>query len=226
MDIVLPDRETRVSRSVPQACADLLSLDQMSSASWSVLELVQTLPDLYRILRDSGIGSSLCRGSESIAIVQRDERQDDGTWTTKTTDSTFSYALDGITHQQRDQLVPFLQTRNSDLKVVSDIGANMVLRETHTNSRSPYHPDIVQDIHGKLYFIVDPANYLPEIGSMLAILFCFSMLARYYPDVWMARIDGEARTREFIDYVLNICYRKYPNLALDQLTTTKHHVHR
>jgi hypothetical protein len=88
-----------------------------------------------------------------------------------------------------------------------------------------YLPDIVDDLMGRLYYIVVPDSYVPQEAALLSILFCLSMVARYYPDVWMDRIDHDATTAELLDSFLNLAHRKFPNLVLDQLTDTKHHIH-
>jgi len=59
---------------------------------------------------------------------------------------------------------------------------------------------------------------------MLATLFCFSMLSRYYPDIWMKTIDSNVRAAELVNEFLNVAYRKMPNLILDQLTLTRHNI--
>lgn len=88
-----------------------------------------------------------------------------------------------------------------------------------------YFSDIVEDINGKKFYILNPEDYLPQPASHLIILFCLGMLCRYYPDVWMKVIDENVQVAELTDSLLNIIYRKFPNLILDQMTGIQHYVH-
>src|SRR5439155_26631672 len=65
------------------------------------------------------------------------------------------------------------------------------------------------------------SDLLPEPANLLIVLFCLSMLARYYPDIWIRAIDTSPRIADLTDSLLNIVYRKFSNLILDQLTWTK-----
>ena len=84
---------------------------------------------------------------------------------------------------------------------------------------------MVDDIRGEIYFIFQPQSYIPEPATVFILLFQLGMLSRYYPDLWMAAIDHDVRIAEFVDSLLNIAFRKFPNLMLDQLTGVKHSVH-
>ena len=90
------------------------------------------------------------------------------------------------------------------------------------HSSMKYLPDIVDNIHGELFYIVDLESYMPESVSMYIILFNLGMLSRYYPDVWMKLIDDNPMLSEFINYLMQLIERKLPNLILDQLTGVKH----
>jgi hypothetical protein len=87
-----------------------------------------------------------------------------------------------------------------------------------------YVPDIVDSLTGRLFFIPEPETYVAEPAAYLAILFSLSMLARYYPDKWMAFIEQNVLVSELLDTVLNAIERKLPLLILDQLTGIKHYV--
>jgi len=57
---------------------------------------------------------------------------------------------------------------------------------------------------------------------MFVLMFCLGMLSRYHADIWMNVIDHHVQVAEITDTLLNVCYRKFPNLILDQLTFTHH----
>ncbi len=101
----------------------------------------------------------------------------------------------------------------------------MALRSKKTSSRSRQTvPDIVDSLTGRLFFIPEPEMYVAEPAAYLAILFSLSMLARYYPDKWMAFIEQNVLVSELLDTVLNAIEKKLPLLILDQLTGIKHYV--
>jgi hypothetical protein len=85
-----------------------------------------------------------------------------------------------------------------------------------------YYPDMVDSVAGELFFILQPAHYLPEAAAYFVLLYCLSMTARYYPDIWMSFISDNVRGAELVDTLLNFAQRKFPHLMLDQLTDAKH----
>ena len=90
-----------------------------------------------------------------------------------------------------------------------------------TEPKFGYYPDIVDDVFGRYFFIYNPGGYVPEIASMLALLFCLGMLSRYHPDIWIATIDANVRITELTNAFLSVVSRKFPNLILDQPTLSR-----
>jgi hypothetical protein len=134
--------------------------------------------------------------------------------------------------EQKDAFLAFYRRRNPAIKIVDDYGANFSMSlttegrdEREAIARIGYYPDVAEDLAGRKYYIMEPDNFLPEPAAIFSLLFCFSMLCRYYPDVWMKGIDENVRMAELMNLFLNIAYRKLPNLILDQLTLTKHIIH-
>jgi hypothetical protein len=89
-----------------------------------------------------------------------------------------------------------------------------------------YYPDVVEDLYGQKYFILDPDSYLPEPASVLILTYCLGMLSRYFPDVWMTVTDSRVEIAELTNTLLGIVQRKFPNLILDQMTGIKHYIHK
>jgi hypothetical protein len=77
---------------------------------------------------------------------------------------------------------------------------------------------------GDYYYILNPDDYLHEPPALFILLYCLGMLSRYHPDLWMDAITSNVQVAEIVDTLLNVFYRKFPNLILDQLTLTHHHV--
>jgi hypothetical protein len=145
---------------------------------------------------------------------------------------TDSFFVDGIGPKEKEAFLGFYGRKNPAIRVVDDHGSNLYMSlttdgsdEAEAGARLGYYPDVVEDLAGRKYYIMEPDCFVPEPAAILALLFCFSMLCRYYPDVWMKGIDKDVRLAELMNTFLNIAYRKFPNLILDQLTLTKHVIH-
>jgi uncharacterized protein (DUF433 family) len=243
-EIYVTGKRSLLEQEYSTNAPELLSLDSIATRRFNAWEIFKGLPDLYFSLRELGVASNLCRGNVKRRIVHSvspkplnqgdgdptpSSRQDAASYRVEYQDSFF---LDAILPEQKEAFIKFYSRKNPRLKIVDDYGPNMHLSltvegkdEQAINRQMGYYPDITEDLTGRKYYIINPDNYLPEPAAILALLFCFSMLCRYYPDVWMRNIDGNVRFAELMNVFLNTAYRKFPNLILDQLTLTKHNVH-
>lgn len=229
---------------IPIHAPDLLSLDCIASRGFGAWDLFKGLPDLYFSLAELGVTSKLCRGSAKRQINRivfpKPLNQHGGDPVTRPAPDAApdrvqyidSFFLDGITPAQKEAFLEFYRQRNPAIRLMDDVGPNIHLslavdaaNEEAALEQMGYYPDIAEDLAGRKYYIIDPDDYLPEPAAILALLFCFSMLCRYYPDVWVKSIDENIRMAELMNVFLNIAYRKFPNLILDQLTLTKHKIH-
>lgn len=223
-------KSTFLGSDIPQPCADLLSLDSVMSDRFDALNLMKTLPDMYFFLKELDIQPDLCRGNLKLKVVRHHKKDDQGKEQLEKMKESHDFFIDGISPDQKAHLVTFYQKHNSLINLEADLGANIYLKLTRESS-SPdeadmgYYPDIVDDINGRKFYILRPETYLPEPATHLILLFCLGMLSRYYPDIWMRAIDENVQIAELTDSLLNIIYRKFPNLILDQMTRTKHYIH-
>lgn len=214
--------------SLPRPCADLLPIESLANNQFNLLEILKTLPDIYFNLSQTGVPPELCQGSLYSNVKKYYKK--DGKEQVEKYERKYNFALDGISKNQKNQLVSFYEQRNGIIKVEHDFGSNILLvlkKEFFPGDEEDfgYFPDIVEDINGQKFYILKPEDYLPEPASHLIILFCLGMLCRYYPDVWMKVIDENVQVAELTDSLLNIIYRKFPNLILDQMTGIQHYVH-
>jgi hypothetical protein len=143
---------------------------------------------------------------------------------------TLDFFIDGVTPVQKTHLLTSYERCNPNIKLRADLGANIHLQWIQEISipdkgEAVYYPDIVDDINGHKFYILRPEAYIPETAAHFILLYCLGMLARYYPDIWMRAIDENVQIAELTDSLLNIIYRKFPNLILDQMTWVKHNVH-
>ncbi len=214
--------------SFPMPCADLLTIEYFVKNHFNLSEILKTIPDIYFYLSQIGIQPGLCQGSLYSRVVRhykKNEKQEIEKY-----EQEYTFTLDGISKNQKYHLLSFYEQCNKLIKVENDFGSNIVLilkREICPGEEegSGYFPDMVEDINGRKFYILKPEDYLPEPASHLIILFCLGMLCRYHPDVWMKVIDENVQVAELTDSLLNIIYRKFPNLILDQMTGIQHYVH-
>ena len=82
----------------------------------------------------------------------------------------------------------------------------------------------MDDSNGKQYLVLKPEEYIYEAASYFLLLFCFGMLARYYPDVWVKTVNSNSQIAEVTDRLLDIVSWRVPTLILNQMTDTKHYV--
>lgn len=203
----------------PIKSADLLDLDNLSSQRISVYKLIKELPDLFFNLFSFDISPSLCRGEFKIEQLKN------------TKNNICNLYVNGVTEKEKNKLLNHYENHRDhcfDFSV-DDFGNHLILKWNldfeKIKNETYYLPDIIDDIHNNKFLITNPKEYIIEPASHLIILFSLGMLARYYPDKWVKAIDENIKIAELIDSILNIIYRKFPNLILNQMTLTKYYVH-
>ncbi|MEW6491794.1 MAG: YaaC family protein [Cyanobacteriota bacterium] len=215
-------------------CADKLSLDALVEKNLNSLEILKTLPDMYFLLLQLGIKPELCQGSAESNLIREYKTDAQGEKHLDKFIVEYNFILDGISPEQKAHFLKFYQENNPGINIIRDFGTNIFLSSKNefilNNNLTPihyeeYYPDSVDDINDRKFYIVKPETYIPELAAYLILLFCLGMLCRYYPDIWMKVIDENVQIAELTDSLLNIVYRKFPNLILDQMTETKHYVH-
>lgn len=215
--------------NVVEKCADLLPLNAFISKPLNALDILKTLPDMYFALRDSGIRPDLCEGNVKMAMVRHYLEDEHGNKQLVKIKETHDFSLDGLTLARKEHFLAFYKERNPNIMLQDDFGENIYLRLNREYSPSEeltmYYPDIAEDISGRKFYILKPETYITEPAAHLVLLYCLGMLSRYYPDIWMRTIDENVQISELADTLLNIIYRKFPNLILDQMTWVKHYIH-
>jgi hypothetical protein len=237
------DRETLMERDMPCVCADALNVDQLKSMDFATLELLKSLPDLFRDLNELGIGTHLARGNVSRDYVQYftivNSSIGDGSVQLGPPETnrqlahiidTHNFFVDGLLEDAKEPFWEFLQKKNPNIAKVGEFPNNLHLRLTVQAATSEkvvlgYYPDIIDDINGKKFYILRPDKYIHESGALLAIMYCLGMLSRYYPDIWMRIIDKNVDVVEVTNSLLSVAIRKFPNLVLDQMSGSKHFIH-
>ena len=206
-----------------QTCADMRNIEEMKNENFNCYNLSSSLADCYNIFKELNIRPQLCRGSMKcwMQVIKGD------TYSHDKTKVKYIVAIDSIIQEEKEKLLAYLRSKECPFEVHTDIGGSIRLGhrfeyESEEN-RPPFHfPDAVDDINGDIYYLLDPNKYIHETASLFIIMFCFGMLSRYHPDLWMKMIKENVTFNEFVDSLMQIIERKFPNLILDQMTRTKH----
>ncbi len=212
-----------------QNCADIPDIIKFKGHVFNTFTLMNNLPDLYNIMTQFNYKMNLFPGDMYMHKLKHIGIKADGKIISESYTDTFHFLIRCITNNEKNDFITICSQSNQNIKFL-DVGPyNLhgifkISYEMPSESKF-YIPDLVDDIHGKIYFIYKVDNYLPEISSHLILLFIFGMLSRYHPDIWMNIISKNIKVAEIIDSLLNIIYRKFPNLILNQMTLTKNYIH-
>jgi len=233
-------KQSFLEHDVPMNSVDPLSASNLVGHTINALELIKALPDLYFSLPQMGITPDLCRGS-----IKREIRYSGSGQPSPTIDGvapgapppfdrvayTDRFNIDGVLPEQKTEIIALYKDKNPRIIVVDDHGANvyLTLRTEGADDQAifqqfGYYPDVVESIGGKKFYLTKPDRYIPEPAALLVLLFCLSMLSRYYPDIWMRNLDKNVIMAELTNELLNSVFRKFPNLMLDQLTLVKNNI--
>jgi hypothetical protein len=206
---------------------DRKALDSLLGKQLNALTMLKSLPDMYALLKEVAIAPDLCRGSCQLNKVGHLKPGKLEVSELEKVDYDFHHYLDEFTGEAKVRLLGRYQARIPLLRIADELGSKVHLRiqvvvEPDKHSPTPYMVDAVSDLHGETFYLLRPEEYIVQPAAYLILLFCLGMLARYYPDVWMAVIDKNAQVAEVTDAFLNVAYRKFPNLILDQMRGRMH----
>ena len=84
-------------------------------------------------------------------------------------------------------------------------------------------PDSRRTLDGQTFILTDDALEY-ESAAHFVLLFCLSMLVRYYPDQWIRLLDSGHRSANFLLYFVDLTMIKFPLLVLNELTQSFHYV--
>lgn len=224
-----------------QSWLELQPLTSLVKRQINLLDLIKALPDMYFSLLEQGIQPALCIGGAKVTVKQYYQSR----MLNNISDTTpnpqrgndqpfkrtihFEYQFNNINADQRQHILDYYRSKIPDIKVMADFGHALQLSQDveYLLSDQPNIHTIgfVENIGGQKFCPIDVENYLPESASLYIILYCLGMLARYCPDIWMKAIDSNVQISETTNSLLNIAYRKFPNLILDQMTRILHYIH-
>jgi len=202
-----------IKKDKVQSCSNLLDINSISTP-FVCLTLIKILPDLCSDLIGLGINPGLFDGEVELMTTQHNgyHKKD------------YNFFIYDIQKEEGELLIKYYKELNPLLSFDMNFYNNIHFKITNDNQQLNF-PEIIDDINNKKYFILKPSSYITEPVPYFIILFCLGMLCRYHPDIWVSIIDKNIRIAELTNTFLNLAYRKFPNLILDQMTLTKHYIH-
>ena len=208
-------------RDTAVAVAVIRPIESVSDEKLSALSLIQGLPDMWAQLTELDMDPTTAPGRLRVRSVRL------GQSSPGMVRVTWEIVVNGARPDQRAELKDLLQKR-AGATLISEGGVSLHMRVEADYSEKDdvafYTPDVVDSIAARLFYLPDPDTYVVEPAALLALLFVLSMLARYFPDVWMDVLAKNNLVAELMAMVLDVAERKFPNLVLDQLTGVKHYV--
>jgi hypothetical protein len=228
-ELIELNKSTGISFEVRQSAYEVLPINTFLETPFNSLKILRTLPDMYFHLKRFDIQSNLCRGEVQLKVT--DFYKTDTLGERKLLESSYQYYcfLNNLPNNLRNDFLNLF--RELKFFEIMEEGENFLVFTAQAiineqNQKLPFQiVDMVDDITGQIFYIANPAEYLPEPAAYLVLLFNLSIICRYYPDVWVRIIDNNIPIAEITDSLLNIIYRKFPNLILDLMTGTKHYIH-
>jgi hypothetical protein len=224
------DSSIATNFNLPYTGHDMSPLKSFIGRKFNVFDIVRALPDMFFTLREMNIVPDIARGSMNRHSTRHYTQYPEKNRELSRILTNHQFIIDEIHPNNKLYIIDFLKQRNPNIKIGYEAGASVILNVLYdyTNEDEEpinYLPDCTDDLNGEVFYITSPDTYISEPASFLIVLYCLRMLATYYPDVWMKTIDQSVRIAETVDLLLNIAYRKFPVLILDQLTWAKHFIH-
>ncbi len=209
----------------PVVTSDKIEIEKFNKKVFNVFNIIKTLPDLYNLLYNNSIIPDLCRGQANANHKKQYIKDANGQDVIKIL-LEFYYSIDFATPEQKSLLISYYKEYVKNIDITGEYENSFTFKQLLENPEIDttfYTPDITENIFGDLYYIVYPNEYLPEPAAHFVILYCLGMISRYYPDIWLKTIDENVILAEVIDNLLDIVYRKFPYLILDQMTGIHHY---
>lgn len=221
-EITHTPRGITVVRKETRFCSDHIPIESIKDRSFSLWEVISKLPDCYDRIGELGANPQLARGT--IKAVVKIIDNSDGT--INKTIETHRGTIDAIQESEKTFLLEYWKKKNSPFKVIADGGHNLIIGahfegDGESEPIKYYYPDLVEDLFGRQYYIINPEEYQFELAGIYQFLFCTGMLARYWPDFWVNVTKRNVEFREIIGFLLDMIEVKFPGLILDQLLGEK-----
>ena len=184
--------------------------DKVCGRKQSITQLLRFLPDLDDDLQRSGIGAIRSRTTHEHELAS------DGTQTHK-------WSIHSCrTPEAREKLLSEFLVSPSAVEnvscVMADDSASAIVTFRHAKDDRPKFqwPNCRETLnHDSISYVGAPDSH--ELTDLYQVAFQLSMLARYYPDIWVACLESRCRAAKIIERTLEVIVKKLPILALSAI---------
>jgi hypothetical protein len=188
---------------------DVVSAEDLIVRKQSILELLRHFPDLAQDFRRYGVPINAARITAEVR-TQPSSRL--SLWTFHQTLDAAGYEklLDQFSIAPRfaDSLIPRLDA-NGHVWAVE-------VRHSSVDGFSVNFPESRDAMDHETYAYADPVATHEVVDGFL-VAYQLSMLARYYPDVWVSCIESHCRGAKLIERAVDTLIKKAPVLTLSLL---------
>lgn len=210
--IALPGQLLQSGLAVLSSGLGIVPLAAILGKRLSAIGMLRQIPDMLPFLANAGVAPDMCRGDVSLEINELGN----------------SYRLNLVAHyvsspELSDRLVhQIILDGDSPEKLSITKQGNTFMAVVSTTYPPPdgfqvSMPDFRRSLEGQT-FLFDEGLLLYEIVAHYGLMFCLSMLVRYYPDQWIRLLDKGHRSANFLLYFVDLAERKFPILMLNELT--------
>jgi len=209
-----------------QGTVDIRPVEELIGRRIDLLTLIQQMPDMWLHATELQMEPAVCPGKFDLQTIVTPGDPSQTPPTPTRIRRQWSFYVYAATTDQKEKFKE-LVAQVDGMTILNEGAISIALRLEQEfdegELRRVYIPDVVDSLTQRMFFIPEPDAFIVEPAAHLASLFCLGMLARYYPDKWMALIDRNVLAAELVDSVLAVIERKLPLLVLDQLTGLKHY---
>lgn len=202
-----------VQRSIVGKC-EALDHSSLAGNKQTLFDLLSFLPDLQHDLNRLQLPQPTARGSYRIEATQKNSTLH-YTWVI--------HSCSSVANKERILEKFTVESRYADKYVVTDTinesGAIVKLNYSYEkeNDIRFFFPDMRETINHDLILYADDIK-TQEIVDLYLISYQLSMLARYYPDIWVRCLESQCKAAKLIEHAVNLIQKKFPILALSVLS--------
>ncbi|MHA2061640.1 MAG: YaaC family protein, partial [Candidatus Sifarchaeia archaeon] len=184
----------------------------------NAFEILSALPDMFNFLRENEVELEASRGAIKRQVDFRHKKHS----LILTLHSAYTDALkDSI----MEQIMISPRTLSCSSVNVNEIGKGFIATISMpliTLDRISVF-DAMNTLHYEDTIVFKDRAFTNEAAAHYLLMFCLSMLVRYYPDEWIYLLERGHEIVNYIRYFINLSVRKFPNLILNEMTNTVHY---
>ena len=223
LDLDIAVAETSNKMSVHRVFPSFNTIDYqtLSSLDLSCMRLFSQIPEMVDVMNDLGLLTNLRQANVNFSEVRRIGIKVDGKVHEQISEIKCGFWVYDVSDADYTALSKLASDKNPEM-VISQPYPKMAQgyyehQKRHDEDSTVWLPDMVQAINGRPYLLTTDAIRMPLFCIHYAILFMFSMIARYYPDVWVPWVSMSPGVAEFLDFYLSSATQVLPWLTTNEI---------